>query len=117
MRAAVWAAERSVEPNRHGAAIARRGVLISTGWNKAKTHPAAVVYYSCHIHAELAAIIGVNKEELSGMDIYIARKMRSVGEPLGMSKPCEQCMRMIQEAGFRRFYYTDQDGDWQMEKV
>lgn len=117
MRAAVNRAEKSVEPSRHGAVIARRGVLLSWGWNKNKTHPAATVYYSKCIHAELAAIIGINKVDLSGADIYVARKMRSKGEPLGMSRPCKPCMKMIREAGIRRVYYTDRDGNWQMEKL
>jgi deoxycytidylate deaminase len=117
MNAAINRAEKSVEPNRHGAVIARRGVLISWGWNKNKTHPAAVVYYSNCIHAELAAILGVNKDDLPGMDIYVARRMRSKGEPLGMSRPCKQCMVMLREARIRRIYYTTHDGSWNMETV
>ena len=117
MGAAIHAASKSVEPNRHGAVLARRGVLVARGWNKNKTHPAAVVYYSNCIHAELAAIIGVNKSDLPSMDIYVARIMRSKDEPLGMSRPCQQCMVMIREAGLKRIYYTNRDGNWEMEKL
>ena len=117
MRAAVYSAGRSDQPNRHGAIIARGGVLLSYGWNQNKTHPAAVVYFSNFIHAELAAIIRVNKIDLSGCDIYVARKMRTSDEPLGMSRPCKQCMEMIREAGIRRVYYTNRDGNWQMERM
>jgi len=117
MRAAINAAEKSTEPNRHGAVTAKKGVLHSSGWNKNKTHPAATVYYSNCIHAELAAIIGVNKHDLVGMDIYVARRMRSKGEPLGMSRPCKQCLKMIRTAGIKRIYYTNRQGDWQMERL
>jgi len=117
MAAAINRAEKSVEDNRHGAVIARRGVLISYGWNKNKTHPAAIHYYSKCIHAELAAIIGVNKVDLPGMDIYVARKMRSKGEPLGISRPCKICMDMLCKAGIRRVYYTTKIGSWTMEEL
>ena len=117
MTMAVAVATNSTEPNRHGAIIVRKGLPISSGWNKDKTHPAAVVYYSQCIHAELAAIIGVNKCDLNGTSIYVARKMRSKGEPLGMSRPCIECMKMILAAGIKRIYYTDRNGEWKMEKA
>ena len=117
MKTAIWASSKSIESNRHGAVLARRGVLHSVGWNKNKTHPAAVLYFSKCIHAELAAIIGVNKPDIPGMDIYVARKMRSKGEPLGMSRPCKVCIDMLHKAGIRRVYYTTQTGSWTMEEL
>jgi deoxycytidylate deaminase len=117
MTMAAAVATNSSEPNRHGAVIVRKGMPISSGWNKNKTHPAAVVYYSGNIHAELAAIIGVNKQDLAGTDIYVARRMRSQGEPLGMSKPCKECRKMIRQANIKRIYYTDRQGEWKMERA
>jgi len=117
MKAAIWAAHQSIEPNRHGAILAKRGHLCTYGWNKNKTHPAAVVYYSKCIHAELAAIIQLDNKDLSGLDIYVARIMRSKGEPLGMSRPCRVCMRMLTMAGIRRIYFTNKQGEWAMEKA
>jgi deoxycytidylate deaminase len=117
MRYTVAVASNSVEPNRHGAVIVRKSVPISTGWNKNKTHPAAVNYYSRCIHAELAAIIALNRVDLTGTHIYVARIMRSKGEPLGLSRPCKQCMTMIHDAGIKRLYYTDRQGGWEVEKI
>jgi len=117
MIAAVTIAHNSTQPCRHGAIIARRKELISTGWNKDKTHPAAVHYFSKCIHAELAALISANKEDLIGNDIYVARVMRSPGEPLGMSRPCPQCMKMLINAGIKKAYYTNRTGSWSMEKL
>jgi len=117
MRATITVARHSNEPSRHGAMIVKRGLPISRGWNKAKTHPAAIHYYSKCIHAELAALIGVNKIDLRGTHIYVARIMRSKGAPLGMSRPCPQCMKMIVSAGIKRIYFTNKIGNTEVIKL
>lgn len=50
---------------------------------------------------------------LSGCDIYVIRLMRDGS--LGMSKPCQTCLTMIQKMGIRRVYYSDANGDIKME--
>jgi deoxycytidylate deaminase len=117
MGLAANAARQSDEPNRHGCVIARRGQIMAVGFNKPKTHPAAVKYYSGHIHAELAAIIQVNKDDLRGADLYSVRIMRSKGEPRGMGKPCRRCMEMIRDAGIKRIYFTNAEGNTEIIKV
>ena len=117
MNLAIFTAKKSIEHNRHGAVIAQRGSILNSGWNKDKTHPAAIRYYSKCIHAELAAVIGINKSDLINADVYVARVMRTKHEPLGMSRPCKICMKMLQEAGIRHAYYTNKDGDWIKETL
>ena len=117
MRFAVGIAGNSIEPNRHGAVIVRKGVPISTGWNKDKTHPAAKHYYSKCIHAELAAIVRLNRVDLTGTHIYVTRIMRCKGNPLGMSRPCKDCMKMIEDAGIKRIYFTNTGGQMEMMKL
>lgn len=111
-------------PNRHGCVIAERNKILGLGWNKDKTHPAASETISQHIHAELAAIIGVNTKDLRGSDIYVARMMRTKPQPVrGMSRPCEHCIKLIRKAGIKRMYYTilnphnHNKGEWNMERV
>ncbi len=110
-------------PNRHGCIVAVRRKIVGLGWNKGKTHPAASKTISQHIHAELAAIIGVNAKDLRGADIFVARKMRGKGQDLGMSRPCKHCLELIRQAGVKWMYYTvcnpdnQNQGEWYMEKV
>ena len=86
-----------------GAVISKGGKVISVGHNQKKTHPLTNTY---SLHAEAAAIIGrrYHKEDLSGCSIWVYRE-RTSGEP-GMSKPCDDCMRLIVASGIKKVYYT-----------
>jgi len=121
MAKAVACAMRSLEPNRHGCVVASKRKVLGRGWNKNKTHPAANQTYSKCIHAELAALIGVNTRDLRGVDLFVARVMRTNGEFIGMSRPCKTCMDMILRSGIRRIYYTVQTetptGAWKVIKL
>lgn len=111
---------KSMEPNRHGCIIAKKAKVLGRGWNKHKTHPAASQTHSQYIHAELAAIITVNQDDLKGADIFVARLMRN-NDWVGPSKPCDHCMKLIHLAGIKRIYYTirtdEPYGDWKVKRV
>jgi deoxycytidylate deaminase len=117
MGVAEAAALQSAVPNRHGCVIAKRGIIISTGFNKMKTHPAAAHTLSGHIHAELAAFIQARTDELRGTDLYSCRIMRHKGQPRGMAKPCKNCMELIHKAGIKRVYFTNKLGEMEMIKL
>jgi deoxycytidylate deaminase len=117
MRFATELAKRSTCNMRHGCAIFNKNQHVGNGWNKDKTHPAAAACYSQCIHAELAAVIMTDERHLEGSDIFVARVMRRKGQPLGISKPCRECTKMIRNARIRKVYYTTQDGSWTMERV
>ena len=110
MNVACSLALRSTEDNRHGCIVAKKGRILGIGWNKDKTHPAAKHTFTQCIHAEMAAIVSVNKEDLVGADIYVARVKRCKGEPVGISRPCVHCMGLIRTSGIRRVYYTTNNG-------
>ncbi len=117
MAYAVSEANKSQEPNRHGCIIARGSRVVSKGWNKSKTHPAAVDYHSRHLHAELSAIVGANESDLRGSDLFVCRIFRRPDGKLGMSRPCTKCMKLIKTAGIRRIYYTTEEGRIEVERV
>lgn len=117
MSYAVAEAFKSDEPNRHGCIIVRGRKIISRGWNKSKTHPAAKNYHSKHFHAELSAIVAANEGDLEGSDLFVCRIYRRPDGQLGMSRPCKVCMGLIKEAGIRRVYYTTRFGRIEIEKV
>ena len=60
------------------------------------------------IHAELAAILGVYKDDLKGATIFVAGESAS-GNNI-CSKPCDRCMDVIQEVGIKRVFYLEKDG-------
>lgn len=58
-------------------------------------------------HAEERAIRNAQAlvgEDLSGMVLYVARSYKN-GKP-AMSKPCDNCDRLIREAGIKKVIYT-----------
>jgi deoxycytidylate deaminase len=95
-----------------GAAILKGSRLISIGWNDSrKTHPSSGTRYH-GIHAEFSAIVGNYKTSLHGATIFVARLKKNC---LGMAKPCPACEQLIREAGIKKVYFTNNDG--QVERL
>lgn len=97
-----------------GAVIMRRHLITAYGWNKNKTHPRAK-NYTRKIHAELAALIASRlsetreiRSDLKNSDMYVARLTN--GGFLATSKPCDDCMVLIQEVGIKSVTYIDEGG-------
>ena len=97
--------------HRHAAIIVKSGRVLSSGVNRIKTHPDAVIEAEdgeiiCKsVHAEMDAILKVkNKEQLKGATIYVARKGRL--DQVGMSLPCSMCQRNLVKYGFRKAVFT-----------
>jgi deoxycytidylate deaminase len=91
-----------------GAAIVDKRRPISVGANLLKTHP---VYADgkrwFSIHAEMKALISA-ATDVEGCDIYVYRA-KANGWP-GMARPCDECLKVLAEAGIRRVYYTTELG-------
>jgi len=91
--------------------IANGNKVISVGVNKIKTHPRSPHPYHM-IHAELDAILGCSREELSGATAYIFRQQKN-GTPC-MSKPCTYCWHFLKECGIKEVVYSC-DGTYKRE--
>jgi len=76
-----------------GAVIVKGGKILAIARNTPKGH------------AEVNAIKQASKTE--GADIYVTRHTPT---GMAMSKPCDNCMVAIKEAGIRRIYYTSRAG-------
>jgi len=109
-------ASESQEDCRHGCVIANKWKILGFGFNKSKTHPVAVDTYTQCIHAEMAAIQSAKHKDLVGADLFVVRVKRSIGQPKGMSKPCEHCTKLIQNCGIKRVFYTNENGRVEMIK-
>lgn len=57
------------------------------------------------IHAEVDAVIGIDRHLLTGTTIYVYRE-RLDGK-IGMCKPCIDCQAIMKELGILRAIYTD----------
>lgn len=98
-------------PRRHVSLIFLRRQLISSGMNiRTKTHPLATKYnylFGCP-HSELNAWAKIRHFDHDKM-ILINYRFSSKLE-LGMSKPCEHCMKWCQ-AIFHRIWYSTGNGE------
>ncbi len=61
------------------------------------------------LHAELGAILGMNRTITVGATVYVAR-INKDGETRN-SKPCAMCQSAMEYVGIRRVIYTDAAGD------
>jgi pyrimidine deaminase RibD-like protein len=92
-----------------GCVIAQGSVPIGSGVNDMlKTHPKAAHYPYPYLHAELAALTGIDEQEVRGAIAYVARRTKAGKQ--GMAKPCEYCEAMMRRLGLRGAFYTTTDG-------
>lgn len=91
---------------KHGSVIVKGGRVISTGYNKERSHPMIVssehIKDHCSVHAEIDAI--KRAKDVSGATIYVARVNRQ-GKARD-SRPCSRCYKAIEEHGIRKIIYT-----------
>ena len=92
-----------------GAVIFRKNEIITTGFNKMKSHPLQLKYnnneHKIFLHAEIDAIIKA-KGRTEGNSIIVVRKM-SLGE-FGTSKPCAACLQAIIASGIKRVTFFEE---------
>ena len=92
---------------RIGAVISNKRHIVGVGFNKMdKTHPLITSRNpKKKIHAEVDAIIGVDRRHLDGATIFVYRELRN--GKIGFCKPCVDCQAILAEVGVRRAIYTD----------
>ena len=81
----------------HSAILVKGGKVIGFGVNR----------YENGMHAEVSVIMKNRKSNLRGCDMYVARALRHT--PCGLSKPCEECQKVIKDYGINKVYYTVDD--------
>jgi deoxycytidylate deaminase len=108
---------------RVGALIVKGRRVLSTGYNKTKTHTIIrnkIDRYSLcdKLHAEMAAILNA-RTDIIGAKLYILRVCPDNKYGTGMSKPCNLCMRLIRASGIKDVFYTtgDPKQPWVKERI
>lgn len=98
-----------------GSCIIKKRCVISTGYNKVKSHPIQNKYNNilsfkkskdC-LHAEIDALIKASIDA-RGATMYIFR--RGNDNIYRNCKPCPACMKMIKDYGIKRIVYTIENG-------
>lgn len=83
--------------------------LLSIGWNQSKTHPTQHSIFRWQ-HAELSALIGTRKLDLARATLYVARVTKQGF--VRISRPCDDCQRVLRAAGVRHVMYVGRDGSY-----
>ncbi len=94
---------------KHGAVITKSGCVVSTGFNANKAHPTWGSGPMNSIHAEGAAIRNAVRKGINvrGAKIYVTRN-KGISR---MSRPCSDCMKLIEKYGIKKIIYTDIEGN------
>lgn len=94
--------------------------ILSSGYNSNKTNPTQQRYNRCRhfdprfpakVHAEISALnplIGKKEVDFSRLKIFVYRELQT-GE-LALARPCPSCMKLIQDLGIKKIFYTTSDG-------
>lgn len=102
---------------RIGAVIASGKRVVGIGFNKVnKTHPLITKRNPLKgIHAEVDAIIGVDRHLLHGTCVYVYRELRN--GKIGFCKPCIDCQAILKEVGVKKAIYTDPSNENQIGEM
>jgi len=92
---------------RIGAVITNKKQIVGVGFNKMdKTHPLITGRNpKKKLHAEVDAIIGIDRRNLEGGTIYVYRE--NLNGEVAICRPCVDCQAILEEAGIKEVYYTD----------
>lgn len=99
----------------HVAFIIDKGKIISIGTNKVKSHSAVKLYdyeFTDKIHAELQSVLKLGYRENGYKKLTLAVLRVDRNGKINNSMPCPGCQSMIQQTGFKKVYYTDNNGNW-----
>ena len=98
---------------RHGAVLVKGSSVRSISCNKHRHCSFGARFRKeghgeATLHAELGAILGIERSTTQGSTVYVAR-INKEGEAR-ISKPCPMCEAAMRHVGVRRVYYTNEQG-------
>ncbi len=117
--AARVAEQSSYDSFRHGAVLIKGGSVLNVGANsdnhtsfgqRFHTEPGRATH-----HAELACVLGLDRNITQGGTIYVARISKN-GEWKN-SKPCSMCHEVMSYVGIKRVVYTIGCDEWGTYKI
>lgn len=118
-----------------GAVMVRDDQIISTGYvgaprgvvncidlaecprQKANIPPGERYELCRSVHAEMNAIIHASRQDMLGSTLYLACINPQTGEPVGGTRPCKLCTRMIINAGIAKVIVREGEGNYTVYHV
>ena len=109
---------------RHFSFILNKNKILSVGINNPKkTHPRNIKYkYTGRynndisvyvgIHSEMSAIIRYGFEDCTNHILVNTRL--NVANSISNSRPCSGCQNLLKQLNFKRVYYTNNNGSFEM---
>lgn len=100
-----------------GSVIFKSGRILSFGYNtfRHSSIPSQYKKFDHTLHAEQAALMGVNWEKLRGCSILVIRM--NISGNLSLGYPCEYCMESIRHVGIKFLYYSNRKSEIVRERV
>ena len=103
----------------HTTFIVKKNRIQKIGINNYKTHPANLKYKyfgkegkdirsMVGIHSELSAILKYGREDCSDC-IFVNVRIDKNGNPT-IAKPCKGCQDLLNQIGFKKVYFTNEQG-------
>lgn len=93
---------------RHGAVLVKGGSVRNIGTNSSDYCSFGARFRSqpgkATIHAEIGAVLGVDKSVTEGATVYVARINKQ--ETYRLSKPCPMCEAVLRHVGVKKVVYT-----------
>jgi len=98
---------------KHGAVLSKGSTVINTAYNKNKFSSFAMRFKKenskfATVHAELGAILNIDKKHTEGGTIYVVRTNKP--QKLRMSKPCDMCEAALRWVGIKKVVYSTNEG-------
>ena len=101
-----------------GAALIIGHKVVNIGFNTNKTNPLQskidTKFFNCKcsgkIHAETMALYPYIKENIQLNNAILVTYRQKKDGTLGMSRPCDRCMKLIKQLGIKKLIYTTDDG-------
>lgn len=93
--------------NKHAACLFRSGEMFAFGVNKYFNVKVKNKNVLLGVHAEVDALSNINPKIVKGMDILIIRCNKNF--KLQNSRPCNTCIKKLQQKGIRKAYYSTSD--------
>lgn len=112
---AIQQAYQSIMPNRLGAVLVHKKTVLGAGYNRSD-HPilytgkVPALHPNMGMHAEVAAIHGLEYKITKGAILYVVRLRKN--NTIALSKPCSSCQWYIGNVGIKRVIYSTDDGSF-----
>ena len=100
-----------------GAVVSKSGAILGSGHNAKRAHSIHKKYqiWAGSLHAEQAAVLGLDWSKLKGASILVVRITK--GGNFSLARPCPTCFGLLNHIGIKKLFYTDRNGQIQFERL